>query len=277
MEITLPGRRVTGIARDIVGGLELRRYADIAQVLAARNLKTRYRGSILGIYWSLSNPLFMTLVYSAIFGNAFAKQYNNSIINYAMSCFCGLALLNFFTQATSQALPSIVGNGRLLNKLRLPVSVFPVAVLLANSFQLLVGVVPVLAIITVITSHSLINVVALIVPVVSLMMTAVAFAFMTSALYVYFRDLQYLYELFIFVLFLTSPIFYPIELVPPQVRRFVEFNPFATMVSSVRDIAISGGRPHLSLMALSFGEGFIALAVGVALFLLVKSDFMDLL
>jgi ABC-type polysaccharide/polyol phosphate export permease len=140
-----------------------------------------------------------------------------------------------------------------------------------------VGVVPVLAIITVITSHSLINVVALIVPVVSLMMTAVAFAFMTSALYVYFRDLQYLYELFIFVLFLTSPIFYPIELVPPQVRRFVEFNPFATMVSSVRDIAISGGRPHLSLMALSFGEGFIALAVGVALFLLVKSDFMDLL
>jgi len=277
METTLPVRAASGIARDIVGGLELRRYVEIVQALAARNLKTRYRGSVLGIYWSLSNPLFMTAMYSAIFGSAFAKHYHNSILTYAMSCFCGLALLNFFSQATSQALPSIVANGALLNKLRLPISVFPVAILLANVFQLCVGILPVLAVVTLITSHSLLNVIALIVPIASLVMTAIAFAFLTSALYVFFRDLQYLYELFMFVLFLTSPIFYPIELVPPQVRRFVEFNPFATMVSSVRDIAISGGRPHVDLMALSFVEGLVALGVGMIFFVLVKNEFMDLL
>jgi ABC-type polysaccharide/polyol phosphate export permease len=277
MESTVRTRGVAGILRDIVGGLELRRYVEIVQALAARNIKTRYRGSILGIYWSLSNPLFMTLVYSAIFGSAFASHYNNSIFGYAISCFCGLSLLSFFSQATSQALPSIVGNGALLNKLRLPVSVFPVSIVVANVFQLLVGIQPFLAIVTLVFSHSLINVVALAVPMLSLVMVAMAFAFITSALYVFFRDLQYIYELFMFVLFLTSPIFYPIELVPPAVRKFVELNPLSTMVSSVRDIAISGGPPHLHLMALSLMSGMISLIAGVALFLFVKNEFMDLL
>jgi lipopolysaccharide transport system permease protein len=265
------------VPRSVGRKLQLRRYADVVQTLAKRNLKTRYRGSILGIYWSLSNPVFMTLLYSAIFGSAFAASYNNSIFAYGLSCFCGLALMNFFIQASSQALPSIVGSGALLNKIRLPVSVFPLSIIAANVFQLVIGIVPFLAIITLATSKNLLSVVALTVPMCGLVMLTAAFGLIMSAFYVFFRDVQYLYELFGFVLFLTSPIFYPIELVPPQLRPVVGLNPLAMIISSVRDIAISGHSPHVHLMVLSFVSGFVALAVGVVIFLSVKSDFMDLI
>jgi ABC-type polysaccharide/polyol phosphate export permease len=268
---------VWSVPRSVGQKLQLQRYADVVQTLAKRNLKTRYRGSILGIYWSLSNPILMTLLYSAIFGSAFAASYDNSIVSYGLSCFCGLALMNFFIQASSQALPSIVGSGGLLNKIRLPVSVFPLSVIAANVFQLTIGTLPFLAIITLATSKSAVNVVALAVPMCGLIMLTAAFGLIMSALYVFFRDVQYLYELFGFVLFLTSPIFYPIELVPPQLRPVVGLNPLAMIISSVRDIAISGNSPHLHLMLLSFGSGFAALAVGIVFFLSVKSDFMDLL
>jgi len=277
MERSTTVRDVWSVPRSFGQKLQLSRYADVVQTLAKRNLKTRYRGSILGIYWSLSNPVFMTLLYSAIFGSAFAASYNNSIFAYGLSCFCGLALMNFFLQASGQALPSIVGNGALLNKIRLPVSVFPVSIITANVFQLAIGILPFLAIITLATSKSLINVIALAVPICGLIMLTAAFGLIMSALYVFFRDVQYLYELFGFVLFLTSPIFYPIELVPPQLRPIVGVNPLALIISSVRDIAISGNAPHLHLMFMSFASGLVALGIGIVIFLSVKSDFMDLI
>jgi lipopolysaccharide transport system permease protein len=277
MERTTTVHDIWALPRSAGRKLAFYRYADVVQTLAKRNLKTRYRGSILGIYWSLSNPVLMTLLYSAIFGSAFAASYNNSILAYGLACFCGLALMNFFIQASSQALPSIVGNGALLNKIRLPVSVFPVSIIAANVFQLAIGTVPFLAIITLATSKSLLNVVALAVPICGLIMLTAAFGLIMSALYVFFRDVQYLYELFGFVLFLTSPIFYPIELVPAQLRPIVGLNPLAVIISSVRDIAISGNSPHVQLMFMSFLSGLLSLGVGMAIFMSVKRDFMDLI
>ena len=90
----------------------LGRYIEIAQILAIRTLKVRYRGSILGIYWSLSNPVLMTFVYTAVFGTAFSSYYDNSILNYILACFVGLATLNFFSTSTSQALTSVVRSAR---------------------------------------------------------------------------------------------------------------------------------------------------------------------
>ena len=136
---------------------------------------------------------------------------------------------------------------------------------------------PFLAIITLATSKSLLNVIALVIPVLSLIMVTAAFGLITSAIYVYFRDFQYIYELFGFMLFLSTPIFYPIELVPAQLRPFLVVNPLAVMISSVRDIALSGGPPHLALLAFSLLSGLASLAIGIAIFLCVKSDFMDLL
>lgn len=167
---------------------QVRRYWELLYVLVVRNLKVRYRGSFLGVYWSLLNPLLMTGLYSAIFGAAFASYYGRSIINYVLAAFTGLVVINFFSASTSQALASVVGNGALLNKIRLPVSVFPVSMVAANVFQLAVGVLPLLAIVTLITSRSLGSVLALLLPLLALVLVCVGIGLLVSALYVFFRD-----------------------------------------------------------------------------------------
>jgi lipopolysaccharide transport system permease protein len=97
--------------KDIVSKYQIGRYWELIYVLVSRNLKGRYRGSFLGVYWSLLNPLMMTGLYTAIFGATFASYYNNSLMNYVLAAFTGLIIINFFSAATSQALTSIVNNG----------------------------------------------------------------------------------------------------------------------------------------------------------------------
>jgi lipopolysaccharide transport system permease protein len=254
-----------------------KRYRDLVFVTAARFLKVRYRGSVLGVYWSLSNPLLMTGAYTLIFGTAFKSYYGGSLWEYVLSCFTGLAFLSFFSTGTSMALPSIVSSASLLNKISLPPSIFPVSMIAASSFQLVVGVAPLLAIVTFVTSLSPINVIALTVPIVALILLALGFSFAVSALFVYFRDLPYLYELITFGLWLTSPIFYPAALVPVSVRGYLVFNPLAAIIECARQIALSGQRPSLRLMAIALFAGSLALVVGWSAYRKLSAHFMDLL
>ena len=254
-----------------------RRYADLVAVNAVRSLKVRYRGSILGVYWSLSSPLLMTLVYTAVFGTAFASYYKGSIVQYMLACFTGLAALNYFSGGTAMALPTIVGNGGLLNKLALPPSIFPLATIAANTFQFLVGVVPVLLIVTVAVSHSAVHALALLVPLTGLVLLTIGFALAVSALFVYFRDLPYLYELVVFLLWITSPIFYPAALVPAAARPYLAFNPLAMIIESIRQLALTTDRPSLRLMGSALLAGMLTFVVGVAVYRSLRRGFMDLI
>jgi ABC-type polysaccharide/polyol phosphate export permease len=257
--------------------LQVSRYWELLRVLVARNLKVRYRGSFLGVYWSLFNPLIMTGLYTAIFGATFASYYGNSILNYVLAAFTGLVVINFFSASTSQALTSVVGNGSLLNKISLPVSVFPVSMIGANIFQFSVGTLPLLALMTLIYSKNLINVLALIFPFLALVLVCTGIGFLVSALYVFFRDLPYFYELVVFVIWLSSPIFYPAAIVPPQVRQFLRLNPLSPIIESLRQISLSGSSPNLGLIWGSLLSGVIILVLGWTCFHLWRHQFMDLL
>jgi len=257
--------------------LPAQRYCELLQVLVARNLKVRYRGSFLGVYWSLLNPLLMTAVYTAIFGATFASYYGNSILNYVLAAFTGLVIINFFSASTSQALSSVVGNGALLNKINLPVSIFPVSMIVANLFQFSVGVLPLLAGITLINSKSLLNVLALLLPSLALVLVCTGVGFLVSALYVFFRDLPYFYELVVFVLWISSPVFYPAAIVPAQVKPFLQLNPLSPIIESLRQIALSGTLPTLSLIWGALLSGVIILVLGWICFHWWRPQFMDLL
>ncbi|WP_427161642.1 ABC transporter permease [Aliinostoc sp. HNIBRCY26] len=257
--------------------LQIRRYWELLQVLVMRNLKVRYRGSLLGVYWSLLNPLIMTALYSAIFGATFASYYGNSIVNYVLAAFTGLVVINFFSSSTSQALSSVVNNGALLNKIRLPVSVFPVSMVVANIFQFAVGAFPLLAAIALINSKSIVNVLALLFPFLSLVLVSTGIGFFISALYVFFRDLPYFYELVIFILSITSPIFYPAAIVPPQVKLFLSLNPLSPIIESLRQITLSGNFPDLGLIWGALLSGIIILSLGWSCFHMWRHQFMDLL
>jgi lipopolysaccharide transport system permease protein len=258
------------------------RYWELLYTLAERELKVRYRGSFLGVYWSLFNPLMMTGLYTVIFGDAFKKDYDDSIWKYSLSAFTGLVIIHFFQGSTSQALSSVVANGSLLNKIRLPITVFPLSTILANTYQLIIGMIPLLAILTlVISSHQwsiLINIIAIPLPLIALMLVSAGVGFLVSALYVFFRDLPFFYELIQFVLMLTSPIFYSINIIKdPVILQLLELNPLYPVIQSLRQIVLSGQLPDLSLIIRALLSGLIILTVGLISFNWLRPKFMDLL
>lgn len=254
-------------------------YKELLGVLIQRNLKRRYRGSFLGIYWSLFNPVFMAFVYAAIFSNNFIKQnYYSSIKEYFFATLTGLLVINFFSASTAQALPSIVENGIVVNKIRLPLSVFPLSTIGANIFQLVMGALPVLLIVTLVISHDFINVFALFFPLIGLILVCTGVGMLLSCLYVFFRDLSYFYELIIFLLLFSSPIFYPKEIIPEFIQqKFLVFNPLLAIIESTRQICLSGESPELMLIFQSILSGLIVVTIGIVTFNILQSKFMDLL
>ena len=252
-------------------------YWELLSVLIRRNLKRRYRGSFLGIYWSLLNPLIMTGLYTAILGSAFAEYYNNSIVNYILAAFTGLVVINFFSSSTTQALASVVSNGATVNKIRLPLFIFPLSDIGANIFQLLMGAFPLLAIVTLIFSHNIINAIALVLPLSALILVCGGVGLLMSALYVFFRDLPYFYELLTFLLWISSPIFYPPDIVPQKVRSFLNINPLLPIIESIRQISLTGNLPDIGLIIHALLSGLIILTIGWIAFRLLQPQFMDLL
>ncbi len=256
------------------------RYWELVSVLAGRELKVRYRGSFLGVYWSLFNPLMMTGLYAIIFGSAFGKYYHNSIWEYILAAFTGLTVIHFYNGSTAQALTSIVSNGSLLNKVKLPLTVFPVSIVIANVFQLIVGMLPILVLVTICLSPHLstfMNVLAIPLPLLSLIAISTGIGFLTSSLYVFFRDLPFLYELIQFVLMMSSPIFYPAAIVDPKFRPILELNPLYPVIESLRQIMLSGEAPDLVLIFRSLLSGVVILTVGWICFNWLRPKFMDLL
>ena len=260
-----------------ITNINLHRYVELVTTIAERNVKSRYRGSILGVFWSLSNPLVMTGVYTLIFGAAFKSYYGNSTLNYVLAVFMGLVVVTFFSQASGQALMSVVSNGSLVNKIKIPLSVFPVSIVVANLFQFLVGVLPVIVMVTVFASHKPERIVLLVAPAISLLLVTLAASLVVSALFVYFRDLPYIYELVVFIIWMTSPIFYPEEIVPANLRLWVHINPIAAITNDFRQIAFGIEAPRLEMLGLTVLASLIALVVGAVVFWALQRWAMDLL
>lgn len=254
----------------------LRRSLDVIRISALRALKVRYRGTALGVLWSFANPVLMTAVYTAIFGTAFSQYYGGSVPRYVLSAFVGLAVVTFFVTATSEALGSVVGNGSLLNKIALSPAVFPLSSIAANLFQQLVTTVPVLVVISLVVTHNPLRVLLLPVVLIGITLLTAGFALALSALYVFFRDLAHLWGIIGFMLWLTSPVFYPAEVASPQIRPWLALNPVGIEVSALREVVLGSGPIHIGTIAVGLACGAVACLLGAALFGSTRRDFMDL-
>lgn len=256
---------------------KFQRYWELLRVLVERNLKGRYRGSWLGIYWSLLNPLIMAAIYTTVLGSAFSDYYDNSIFNYILAAFTGLSVFHFFAASTNQALTSIVSNGSLINKIKLPLSIFPSSVIAANLFQFLAANLPPLALIALLTSGNLVNSITLIFPLIALLLFSSGVGYALSSLFVFFRDIPHFYSVTIYALRIATPVFYPAEIVPEKVRSFLLLNPLAQIIESFRQITLSGNVPDLQLIWGTLLSSLAVCFLGWFLFYQSRNRFMDLL
>lgn len=221
--------------------------------------------------------MLMTAVYATVFGTAFSSYYNGSVVRYVLSCFTAVVVTLFFVQSTSQALSQVVANGGLLNKIRVPPAIFPLGAITANFFQSSITTFPTLILMSLIVTHDPLRLVLIPVALFGLLTFTVGVSLAMSALYAFFRDLPYLWEIVASIMWITTPIFYPAALVPGRIRPFLEWNPLASIIESFRSLVAEHGDIHFAVLAQAVGSGLLACVIGSAIFIATRDDFMDLL
>jgi ABC-type polysaccharide/polyol phosphate export permease len=257
--------------------IELRRITGLIRMTALRSLRVRYRGTVLGVLWSFANPVMMTIVYTAIFGTAYSSYYDGSIARYVLSAFTGLVVVTFFLGATTEAMASVVGNGSLLNKIAVPPAVFPLAAIAANVFQQAVTTFPIIIVLAAVITHDPLRVALVPFVLLTLIVLSAGIGLLLASLYVFFRDLPHLWGIAGFILWITSPLFYPAAIASPQIRVWFAINPVANEMAALREVVNATGPLHVQPLLAAAAGALVAAALGAAVFSALRRDFMDLL
>jgi ABC-2 type transport system permease protein len=247
--------------------------------LTLRELRGKYKRSVLGWTWSLLNPLSTVLIYSLVFSFFLKIQPPtgdpSGLHNFALFLLCGLLAWNFLSSAMNESMGSLVGNGNLIQKVYFPREVLVVATVgaLLVSFLIELGVLVVILV-------AFGNMVLPWIPVLLLLVAiqtvfVLGIALVLSVLNVYFRDMKHLVGILLQAMFYTAPIIYPIRLVPDRavvlgwdfaLRDLYELNPLVRLLSAYRDVLYNVRFPQLTDLAYISVWAAVSLGVGLWVF-----------
>jgi ABC-type polysaccharide/polyol phosphate export permease len=253
-------------------------YRDLIYNLVARDLKVRYKNSVLGILWSLLNPLLMMLVFTFVFkvlaGSSRLPAYPAFILS-------GVLAWNLFSSSVVGAIGSIVGNAHLIKKVYFPCEVLPISIVLSNLVNFLLAL-PVYFILATVLGRSPTPWVLLLpfVILVQLFFT-LGISFILATVNVFYRDTQIVMEVVLLAWFFMSPVFYSISEVAPggarigslvlssfDVQRWLRIlNPMASIIASYRDVLYWGARPGIDFFLRTAVTTLFFLIVGYLIFL----------
>jgi len=217
------------------------RYRGLIQSLVARELKARYRGSVLGFFWSFINPLLLMLVYSFVFKNLLAARYEG-IDHYELFLFCGLLPWTWFSTSLLESAGVLISGGNLIKKVLFPAEVLPIVTVLANMVHFFLGL-PVLVGFLIYYQRPVDPVELLWFPVIVLvqLIFTIGLALFLSALTVHFRDLKDLLGNVVQLWFFATPIIYPMHLAPPNMAWLLNLNPMTHIMRSYQQVLFFEG------------------------------------
>jgi lipopolysaccharide transport system permease protein len=253
---------------------ELWKYRDLIRNLVIRDLKVRYKNSILGVAWSLINPLLMMVVYTVVFQ---LMAGSSSLPDYPVFILCALLPWNFFSTCVLQATDSIVSAAPLIKKVYFPREVLPISIALSNLVNFVIAL-PVFFLLALIMNHPITPYAALLPLIILVEITFIlGVTLITSTINVFYRDARHILDVLILAWFFLTPIFYPITTVPEQatvmgitfnmrvwLRRL---NPMASIIASYRDILYWGTPSSLDFLLRTALTSFVILVIGYWIFL----------
>ena len=256
---------------------QLLRYHGLIQVLVARELKARYRGSVLGFFWSFFNPLLLLLVYTFVFTVIIPRGELVDLEPYAVFLFCGLLPWTWFSSSLSDGANVLIINGNLIKKVMFPAEVLPIVSVLANMVHFLFGL-PILGAFLIYYSVPLQLSELIWLPLVlavQLILT-LGLAMTLAALTVHFRDIKDLLANLLTLWFFATPIIYPMAILPPQGKVFMNLNPFAHLAISYQEILFYDGPfGHWKWLLALLGAGVGLFLLGYGLFDRLRDSFAE--
>lgn len=256
--MTRQGRRSLGLR--VISALQ--RYGYLMRQLVARDFKTKYKRSMLGILWSFLNPLLTMMVQYIVFSTLFKSD----IPNFPLYLLSGIVCFNFFSEATTMGLQSIVGNAALITKVYVPKYIYPVSRVFSSAINLLLSLIPLLAVM--LLTETPIRPAILLLPfgLICLVGFCIGMGFVLSTLMVFFRDTQFLWGVVSMLWMYMTPIFYPESIIPAHYMTLYKCNPMYHIIRFVRIVLIEGVSPEPKAYALCLIASFVPLVLGAIIF-----------
>ncbi len=244
---------------------------DLLRELIARDIKLRYRGSLLGILWTLVNPLAELLVLLFVFGFVLRIQ----IDNYAAFLFSGLIVFGWFQSSVNFATSAIVGNRELVRRPGVPVAILPIVTVASNLVHFVLSLPILFAVLAISGIPFTAAIVALPFLVVIEFVLILGFAYPVATMHVWFRDTQHVLQIALRLLFYMTPVFYEASTMSGPIQLFYQLNPMAQLVNAYRTVFLQGQLPTLQTTAYLLVTSTVLFAVGFGWFKRASYRFAD--
>lgn len=233
-------------------------YIFLLEELIKRDFKQKYKRTVLGMIWSILSPLLMLCVMAIIFGHFFG----NNTEHYVIYLFTGLLMFNYFTEATNEGMLSLMSNAEIFSKINVPKYIF----LISKNTSAFTNFFIILCIYFVFVIFDGIGFswkfILLIYPILCLVVINLGIGLILSALFVFFRDIQYLYRVFTQIIMYGSAIFYSIDTFPQKIKYIFYINPIFSCIDYCRSIVIHNTIPALWLHVLLLLYAIVFLLIG---------------
>lgn len=249
---------------------KLKEYRFLFEELVKRDFKKKYKGTVLGVLWSVLAPLLNVLVLMLVFLNFFGRNQEHFIIYI----FSGTLLMSFYTECTQGCMRALMANASIFTKINVPKYLF----LISKTIQAFINFVLTLILFFVFCIFDKItfgvHMLSLLYPIFTMLVFCFGVGLILSALYVFFRDIEYLYGVFLTLLNYVSAIFYPVTILPEQFRKFFFCNPVYTYIYYFRTVVIDGAIPSLSIHLLCAAYALVFLGIGCLIYRKCNHEFL---
>lgn len=236
---------------------ELSKYRYLLGQLVRRDILTRYKRSVLGVAWTMLNPLGTMLILTFVFSNFFKTE----VAHFPVYILSGLLVWNYFSQATNAAISGLVWGGSLLKRIYIPSAVFGVSAIGTALVNLIISIVPLVIVMLVDRAPFYWSLLFLPVSIVILTAFTLGFGLFISSLAVFFPDVGEMYQVLLTAWMYLTPIIYPETLISPNLLPFFKINPMYWMVKMFRLPIFEGRIPNWQELLPAF-----AWAVGMLVF-----------
>lgn len=250
------------------------RYRALIQSLVSRELKARYRGSVLGFLWSFANPILLLVTYTLVFMIILPMKATPRMEPYFLFFFTGLLPWTWFSSSLLESSGVLIGGGNLIKKVLFPAEVLPTVTVLTNLAQFLFGL-PILLLLLGFAGR--LGWDALLLPLVVFVQLVLTLggALFLSALTVHFRDIGNILGHVLQLWFFATPILYDVELLTGTLRQLERLNPMGHIIISYQQILFHGHFDHWRGLGGAFVAGLLALAVGGFVFDRLRDTFAE--
>lgn len=246
------------------------KYRPLLNELVIRDVKTKYRRSVLGVLWTLLNPLLMMLVLSVVFSMLFRYE----IDNYPIYLLSGQVVFTFFSTSTTMAMSAILDNAALIKKVYVPKYMFVLSRTVSSAINLMASLSALIIVMLCMRTPLHYTALLSVFPILSLLLFTFGVGMILATIAVKFRDMVHLYSVLTTVLMYLTPVIYPMSQLPVWVRRIVRLNPLTSILEMFRGLAIYGEMPDLFTVLMTVVPSILVILFGCRIFYKSQDHFI---